>query len=130
MFAHKLVNKDVVATVAVKDMAVARKFYEDKLGLKQQDPSNDDVATYKAGDTSLFVYKSDYAGGYGATVATWAVGDDLEDIVEDLADRGVEFEHYHDMPDTEIKGDIHYAGDMKMAWFKDPDGSIIALVNG
>jgi len=131
MFAHKLHDKSVIATIAVKDLNRARSFYEDKLGLEKKEEEGDEVITYKAGHSDLLVYKSDFAGGYGATVATWPVGGDLEDIVEDLREKGVTFEHYPDMPGITLKGDIHCANDnkMKIAWFKDPDGSIIALVN-
>jgi hypothetical protein len=31
------------------------------------------------------------------------------------------------MPDTRLEGDIHVSGDMKVAWFKDPDGNILCL---
>jgi hypothetical protein len=40
----------------------------------------------------------------------------------------VKFEHY-DMPNTKLAGDIRVMGDMKVAWFKDPDGNIHSLVN-
>lgn len=124
-----LSDKNVVATIAVRDMDAARAFYEDKLGLNGDDSMAPEVMTYTTGDSSLFVYKSDYAGGYGATVATWLVGNDLEKIVKSLQGKGVAFEHY-DMPDTIRNGDIHVSGDMKMAWLKDPDGNILALVSG
>jgi hypothetical protein len=39
------------------------------------------------------------------------------------------FEHY-DLPDTSRKGDIHVAGETRVAWLKDPDGNILALVSG
>lgn len=123
--------KDVIATIAVKDMAKANKFYEDILGLQRDKThSNDEVTTYRAGHTELFVYKSKFAGGYGATVATWSVGEDLENIVANLRKKGVTFEHYKNMEGVTLNGDIHEADDMKMAWFKDPDGNIINLVCG
>jgi hypothetical protein len=59
---------------------------------------------------------------------TWSVGDELEDIVSKLKAKGVKFEHY-DMPQMTRKGDIHIAGDMKVAWFKDPDGNILNVMN-
>lgn len=46
-----------------------------------------------------------------------------------LHDKGVSFEHYSDMPEATIKGDVHVMGDMKAAWFKDPDGNIHAMVS-
>lgn len=128
---HNLATKDIIATIAVRDLSKANKFYEDILGLKKDAKhSNDEVATYKVGNTDLFVYKSKFAGGYGATVATWEVGNDLDKIVDDLVDKGVKFEHYKGMEGVTLKGDIHEADDMRMAWFKDPDGNIINLVCG
>jgi hypothetical protein len=59
---------------------------------------------------------------------TWVVGDGLEDVVRTLKNKGVKFERY-DMPDMNREGDIYVAGDMKVAWFKDPDGNILNIVN-
>lgn len=57
------------------------------------------------------------------------MGDDLKKEVEELKNKGIQFEHYTDMPDTKIEGDIHLMGEMKVAWFKDPDGNILSIVN-
>jgi hypothetical protein len=76
----------------------------------------------------LNVYTSQEAGTNKATAVTWAVGDQVKDVVRALKAKGVAFEHY-DMPDTTLQGDIHVAGDMKVAWFKDPDGNILNIVN-
>lgn len=125
-----LAHNTAVATIAVKDFEKARKFYEQTLGLQPVEIMDEDgVATYRSGDSDVFIYKSKFAGGYGATVATWVIDADIEGLVEELKKRGVTFEHYPDMPDTEIKGDLHVSGAMKVAWFKDPDSNIICLVN-
>jgi hypothetical protein len=50
---------------------------------------------------------------------TWIVGEDVEGVVRALKAKGVTFERY-DMPETTRDGDIHIAGDIKVAWFKDP----------
>ena len=47
----------------------------------------------------------------------------------ELRERGVEFEHYQHIGDGDLEGDLHIDGNMKMAWFKDPDGNIIAMVS-
>jgi hypothetical protein len=60
---------------------------------------------------------------------TWTAGGELEGIVGALKDKGVRFEHY-DMPGMKREGDIHLAGDMRAAWFKDPDGNILSIVSG
>jgi catechol 2,3-dioxygenase-like lactoylglutathione lyase family enzyme len=123
-----LSDKDVAANIAVKNLAPARKFYEDILGLKQVGAEGDELVVYKSGNTILNVYRSQYAGTNKATAVTWAVGDDVEGIVRALKAKGVVFEHY-DMPDMRLEGDVHVAGNMKVAWFKDPDGNILNIIN-
>jgi catechol 2,3-dioxygenase-like lactoylglutathione lyase family enzyme len=120
-----LSDKDAVATVAVKSLESARKFYEQTLGLTKV-MEDDEVLTFKSGGSTLFVYRSQYAGTNKATAVTWVV-DEVEDVVKTLKGRGVSFEHY-DLPDMSRQGDLHVAGTMKAAWFKDPDGNIFSLV--
>ncbi|HEX7185459.1 MAG TPA: VOC family protein [Thermoanaerobaculia bacterium] len=117
-------NKDAIATAAVKDIETAKRFYEDKLGLKPVHTEGEGVITYKTGGSSLLVYESQFAGTNKATSVTWGVGDDFDAIVESLRSRGVSFEHYDGLPEVTREGDIHRAGDLKLAWFKDPDGNI------
>jgi catechol 2,3-dioxygenase-like lactoylglutathione lyase family enzyme len=124
-----LADKDVAATIAVKDIDVARKFYTDTLGLEQVDSEGDEYIVLRTGHSTINVYRSDYAGTNRATAATWVVGDEIEDVVHDLKDKGVQFERY-DMPNMIRDGDIYRAGDMKVAWFKDPDGNILNLASG
>ena len=109
-------DKDAVANVAVKDLDVAKRFYEGTLGLKQVASEGDELVAYKSGGSTLNVYRSDYAGTNKATAVTWAVGDKVDDVARELAGKGVKFEHY-DMPDMKREGDMHIAGDMKVAWF-------------
>jgi catechol 2,3-dioxygenase-like lactoylglutathione lyase family enzyme len=120
---------DAIANLAVKDLKTARQFYEDTLGLEPVEFEGDELVVYKSGDSVLNVYRSDYAGTNQATAVTWAVGDEVEQVVRTLKGRGVKFEHY-DLPGMTRKGDIHFGGDMQVAWFKDPDGNILNIVNG
>ena len=120
-----LSDKDAVATIAVKSLESARKFYEQTLGLTKV-MENTEVLAFKSGRSTLFVYRSQYAGTNKATAVTW-VADEVEDIVNTLKGRGVSFEHY-DLPNMSRQGDLHVAGTMKAAWFKDPDGNIFSLV--
>ncbi|WPG37427.1 VOC family protein [Variovorax sp. EBFNA2] len=122
-------NIDAVANLAVKDMTVARRFYEDTLGLAQVDSEGDEVAVYRSGNTRVQVYRSSFAGTNQATAVSWQVGADIERLVAALQAKGVRFEHY-DMPETKREGDLHVADGMKMAWFKDPDGNILHLIGG
>jgi catechol 2,3-dioxygenase-like lactoylglutathione lyase family enzyme len=122
-------QRNAAATIAVKDLNAARRFYEDTLGLTPVAAEEDEVIVFKSGDSVLNVYRSQYAGTNQATAVTWIVGDELEDIVEQLKTKGIRFEHY-DLPNTTLRGDIHVAGHMKVAWFKDPDGNILNLASG
>ena len=113
----------VVATIAVENLADAREFYGEVLGLEEID-ENPGGITYASGDGKVFVYESQYAGTNKATAASWTTMD-IEPIVRDLKERGVEFEHYDDMPGTTREGDLHIMGNSKSVWFKDPDGNIL-----
>ncbi|MFZ0695782.1 MAG: VOC family protein [Nitrososphaeraceae archaeon] len=122
-------NKDAAATIAVKNLEKAKKFYEDTLGLTQVGAEGEEVIIFKSGNSIVNVYQSQYAGTNKATAVTWVVGQDLEGVVQQLKAKGVAFEHY-DMPGVTREGDVHVGGNMKVAWFKDPDGNILNIVNG
>ena len=81
----------------------------------------------RAGDgTAIHIYPSPgNAGTSGATVAGWVV-DDVEGTVDELTSKGVAFEQYGEPFNTDEKG-IAHLGDMSGAWFKDPDGNILAV---
>jgi catechol 2,3-dioxygenase-like lactoylglutathione lyase family enzyme len=122
-------DKTVVATVAVKDLEAAKKFYGGTLGLTKTDTDDPGGVMYKSGDSNIFVYPSSFAGSNKATAASWGVGDDLQKIVDDLKGKDVSFEQYDDLPGVKREGEIHIMGDLKAAWFKDPDGNILNIVN-
>ena len=90
-------NKEATANIAVKNLATAKKFYTDTLGLKQIDAEGDELIVFKSGKSAINVYRSQYAGTNKATAVTWVVGEDVENIVRALKGKGVKFEHY-DMP--------------------------------
>ena len=119
-------TRNAVANLAVSDIGRARDFYTGTLGLKQVDEEGDELIVLKSGDSVVNVYRSEYAGTNEATAVTWEV-DDIDAEVRALRDKGVTFEHY-DMPGLELKGDVHVGGGMKVAWFKDPDGNILNIV--
>lgn len=119
-------EKNAEATIPVKDIARARKFYEGILGLQRENSEEPSVQTYKSGSVRVLVYESSLAGTNKATAVTWEVGDGDREVGL-LKDKGVAFEHY-DMPGMKRQGDVHLTGQSKAAWFKDPDGNILAIV--
>lgn len=100
---------DACANLAVRDLAAARKFYEGTLGLTQVGTEGEELIVYRSGRTTLNVYKSKEAGTNKATAVTWAVGDDVENVVQALKAKRVTFEHY-DMPGMQRKGDVYIGG--------------------
>ena len=119
---------DATPMIAVKDLDRARRFYEETLGLKTEDEWGGEGVTLKSGDTLINVYRSEFAGTNKATALTFDV-DDIEREVSDLKGKGIFFEHYS-LPGLEERGDLYVGDRMKTAWFKDPDGNILSLVEG
>lgn len=122
-------DKDAAANIAVKNLETARKFYEGTLGLTQIGSEGQEVIIFKSGNSVINVYQSQYAGTNKATALTWVVGQDVEGFVQQLKAKGIAFEHYDDMPGVTRNGEVHVAEDMKVAWFKDPDGNILNIAN-
>ena len=120
-------DTDAVATLAVRDLNAAAKFYGETLGLSRASTEDNEAIVFESGDTTINVYRSTFAGTNKATALTWAV-DDVEEIVRTLKAKGVTFEHY-DLPQTKREGDVHVAGEHKIAWFKDADGNILSVMN-
>ena len=116
---------DATPMLAVKDLDRARKFYEENLGLKQVDDFGEGFML-KSGDTQVSVYRSEFAGTNKATALTFDV-EDIEDEVRSLKEKGISFERY-DLEGLTPKGDIYEGEGMKTAWFKDPDGNILSLI--
>src|SRR5207253_1369874 len=119
-------KSDATPMIAVKDVDRAKQFYSDTLGLKTVDEWGGEGVTLKSGDTTLNVYRSEFAGTNQATALTFDVKD-IDSEVRELKDKGVMFQHY-DVEGLTREGDIYRGEDMKTAWFKDPDGNILSLV--
>ncbi|MFY9965233.1 MAG: VOC family protein [Nitrososphaeraceae archaeon] len=119
---------DAAANIAVKNLDIAKKFYEGTLGLKQVGAEGQELIVFRSGTSTIYVYESQYAGTNQATAITWVVGEDIENVIRRLKDKGVIFEHY-DIPDMTRQGDVHVGGNMKVAWFKDLAGNLLNLAS-
>ena len=122
-----LQNAPMYAYIPAKDVARARRFYEEKLGFKPGQEIAGGVVYDFAKGTSCFLYPTPNAGTSQASQAFWTV-DDIEREVAELKSRGVTFEKY-DLPGMSDDG-IMRAGDAKAAWFKDTEGNIMAVIQG
>ena len=118
---------DATPMIGVKDLDRARRFYEETLGLEAKEEMGGEVLTVQSGSTPITVYKSEFAGTNKATALTFHV-DDIESEVRELKDKGIFFEQYN-LPGLEQRGDLYVGeGGFKTAWFKDPDGNILSLI--
>ena len=120
-----LQNAPMYSYIPAKDVARARRFYEEKLGFKPKQELAGGVVYEFGKGTACFLYPTPNAGTSHASQAFWQV-EDIEREVKELKTRGVKLEMYK-MPEMDENG-ISTAGDAKAAWFKDTEGNIMALV--
>tara|TARA_B100002049_G_scaffold9616_1_gene6959 strand:- start:149 stop:514 length:366 start_codon:yes stop_codon:yes gene_type:complete len=117
-----LADSRVSAVLPVVDLERARKFYEEKLGLRAGDALGG--VMFECGHGSqLVLYPRDSPTKADHTAAGWEV-DDVEKVVKDLREKGVVFEQYEM---TDERG-IATMGGVKGAWFKDSEGNILSVV--
>jgi len=121
-----LQKSPMFAYIPAKDVARARRFYEEKLGFVPGKELAGGVSYEFPGGTACFLYPTPNAGTSAASQAFWQVSD-IEAEVAELKKRGVTFEHY-DMPGAPMKNEIVTAGGAKAAWFKDTEGNIMAII--
>ena len=123
-------DSKVEANIPASDLHRARDFYADKLGLTPSAEYGGEALAYRtAGGTAFNVYRTEYAGQAGHTIAQWHV-DDIEAQVRDLKAKGVAFETY-DMPGVQWDGEIaEIPGMGRAAWFKDSEGNIMCVDQG
>jgi predicted enzyme related to lactoylglutathione lyase len=119
-----LQDRPLYSYFPAKDVARARRFYEDKLGFKPKAELGGGVVYEFGRQTAAFLYPTPNAGTSKASQAFWDV-DDVEKVVAELKARGIVFEIY-DMPGQ--KDGIVTAGGAMAAWFKDSEGNILALI--
>ena len=122
-----ITNAAVHPTLPVVDLERAKKFYEEKLGLKviKTDPSPG--ALLQAGEgTSIYIYQRE-ATKADHTAASFTVKD-VEATVKGLKAKGVVFEDV-DVPGLKTVDGVFTMGDIKGAWFKDTEGNILAVTN-
>ena len=115
------------AYIPARDVARARRFYEDTLGFKPKAEIAGGVHYEFAGGTGCFLYPTPNAGTSQASQAFWQV-EDIEREVADLKARGVVFEDYG-MPGQDADGIVNQGG-ARAAWFKDSEGNILAVIQG
>ena len=109
---------------SVDDIATAKAFYGDTLGLSVSE-DHGMLQLHLPGDRNTLVYAKPNHEPATYTILNFPV-DDVEAAVDELGARGVTFEHYDF---TDDKG-INRRGGPLIAWFKDPAGNILSVLQG
>jgi catechol 2,3-dioxygenase-like lactoylglutathione lyase family enzyme len=126
-----LANAKAFSGFAVDDLEKARTFYADTLGVRVEvlDEENGLMTLHHPGDRDTLIYrKEDYVPAT-YTVLNFQV-DDIDEAVDTLAARGVEFARYDDFPQDEkgvMRGRAANRGP-DIAWFTDPAGNILSVL--
>jgi catechol 2,3-dioxygenase-like lactoylglutathione lyase family enzyme len=115
----------ITPVLLAKDLAAAREFYHDRLGLEILTEGDDAIVFRCGGGTHLDVTRSTVGTADEQTQASWQV-QDLGAEVAELRSRGVEVQEY-DMPGLKTEDGIADLGFAWMAWIIDPGGNALAI---
>ena len=122
-----LANSKAYSGFAVDDLEKAREFYGGTLGLEVEvlDEENGLATLHLAGDRPTLMYESPDHRPASYTILNFTV-EDIDAAVDELASREVTFERYDEFEQDE-KG-INRGGGPLVAWFKDPAGNVLAVL--
>lgn len=122
-----LAELEIHATIPASDLARAKKFYQEKLGLTPAEEAPGGAGLiYRCYNSWFLLYPSPHAGTATHTQMGWET-DDIEQEVAALKSRGVMFEEY-DTPALKTVEGIATSGPIRAAWFKDSEGNLLGLV--
>jgi catechol 2,3-dioxygenase-like lactoylglutathione lyase family enzyme len=113
-------------SLPASDIARARAWYLEHLGLTPLEEHAGEVLVYGEGAARFAVYHSAHAGTAQNTAAVWAVAD-LRAVAAQLRDRGVVFEEYDFGEVKTVDGVLEDPEGGLNAWFKDSEGNILGL---
>ena len=119
-----LQTRNAFSSFSVNDLKKASDFYGQTLGLKVSE--SEMGLEIHPGDTDVFIYPKPNHTPASFTVLNFLV-DDIDKAVDELKENGVSFERYDGEIKTNEKG-IHRNGGPSIAWFKDPAGNILSVV--
>jgi catechol 2,3-dioxygenase-like lactoylglutathione lyase family enzyme len=125
MTSHRFPGMSATCILPVKDMARARRFYEDALGLDAGAARPDGKFVYRCGGTEIALFPREEGTRATHTALSFQV-DDIGAAVKQLEGRGVRFADY-DLPGLKTVEHVCVLGAEKAAWFNDPEGNILCL---
>ncbi|TMF24889.1 MAG: VOC family protein [Chloroflexi bacterium] len=122
--------KSAFSGFSVSDLAAAKRFYSETLGLKVEDDGVGVRLHLPAGGTVFAYPKRDHQPAT-FTILNLVV-DDIDASVDELTRRGVQFERYDNEPKTDDKGILRGRAQNRgpdIAWFKDPAGNFLSVID-
>ncbi|MEK7599870.1 MAG: VOC family protein [Patescibacteria group bacterium] len=124
-----LKNSPAFSGFSVNDLAKAKEFYSQTLGLDVEEDQMG-LTLNIAGSNNVFVYAKEDHTPATYTILNFPVND-IDSAVEELSSKGVALEQYDDMTDEKgIARGIAANMGPDIAWFKDPAGNILSVLNG
>lgn len=118
-------SREATCILPVKDMARARHFYEQQLGLEVVGGKPDGKFVYRCGGTEIALFPKPEGTQATHTALSFRV-DDIAGAITQLEGRGVAFADY-DLPGLKTVGHVCVLGAEKAAWFEDTEGNILCL---
>jgi catechol 2,3-dioxygenase-like lactoylglutathione lyase family enzyme len=123
--AVRLGKHNIVAFVSIVDVARAKAFYRDTLGLRLISEEPPFALVFEANGILLRLGMAQELPPAHGTVLGWQVPD-IQAAIHELREAGVHFERYGQMKQDELGVWTAPTG-AKVAWFKDPDGNILSV---
>lgn len=120
-------TREATAMIPARDVARARKWYEEKLGIPPSETPEYGVG-FALNGVRAFLYETGFAGTAEHTLLTFS----SDDLVADMAamrEQGVEFIEY-DLPGIKTENGLATFGPVKNAWCRDSEGNILGFVEG
>src|SRR5262245_18881891 len=118
-------NSKAFGSFSVNDLQKAKDFYGRTLGLEvSQGPEGLDLQI--GGGNHIFIYPKPNHTPASFTILNFPV-QNINETIDMLTRSGVRFEHYDNAIKTNEKGIFRYS-DVQLAWFKDPSGNILSVI--
>jgi catechol 2,3-dioxygenase-like lactoylglutathione lyase family enzyme len=116
------------ATLPASDMARARAWYEETLGLVPVETDVFDGSWYETGGVRFLLYPSGVAGTNQATAVSFT-SDDFDAAVALLRERGAVFDEFDYDDFKTVNGVLELPDGRKGAWFRDSEGNILNIIS-
>lgn len=120
-------NTKAFSSFSVSDLQKAKEFYGNVLGLEVTDNPMGLIELHLEGANNIMIYPKPNHVAATFTVLNFPVKN-IDAAVDELAKKGVSFEQYDGPIKTDEKGICRASGGPQIAWFKDPAGNILSVV--